>query len=142
MKRSAPMKRTAFKPRVKPLASMLRTANLPEIAVYPKPRKRLKSKGPRMTPIRASARDEECTIRLPGVCSYDPAKTVLCHENGAGGGMKSPDECGAYGCHDCHMVLDGHVPRPAGLTRDAVLACFAEGNRLTRLILKRKGLLK
>lgn len=143
MKRSQPLKRTGFKPRIKPLSSVLRTVNLPEIAKPPMKRTRLKSKGPKMTAIRASAKGEDCTIRLPlGICNYDITTTVLCHENGAGAGMKSPDECGAYGCYSCHMVLDGHVPRPAGLTREKVLEHFERGNRITRSILKRKGLIK
>lgn len=99
------------------------------------------SKGPRMTPIRKSARGEECTLRLHGVCNFDTSTTVLCHENGAGAGMKSLDQAGAYGCYACHMVLDGHVPRPDWLSRDSVLESFKKANALTRNILIKKGLI-
>ncbi len=136
--RRTPMIRTGFKPRVKPMSGILRAANLSA----QKPIKRMKSSRPRMTPIRASACTEECTLRLPGVCNFDTETTVLCHENGAGAGMKSPDECGAYGCYACHMVLDGHAKRPEWLTREMVQAAFVEGNRKTRLILKQKGLIQ
>ncbi len=97
---------------------------------------------PKMTPVRASAKNEECTLRFPfGICNYRTDTTVLCHRNGAGMGMKSRDEDGCYGCHACHMVLDGQSPRPEGFTRELMLALFAEANAQTRRVLKRKGLL-
>lgn len=101
----------------------------------------MKQSRPKSTPIRASARDQECTLRFPGICNYRTDTTVLCHENGAGMGMKSLDEAGAYGCCDCHDVLDGRAPRPAGFLRELMLALFVEANAQTRRILKRKGLL-
>lgn len=104
---------------------------------------RLKLRGPKMTPIRKSAKGEECTLRFPfGICNYDTSTTVLCHENGAGAGMKSLDEEGVYGCYACHMVLDGQAPRPAGFTRELMLTLFKTANEQTRRILVRKGLLK
>lgn len=110
-------------------------------SAMPRGTSRMKSRGPKMTPIRKSAKGEECTLRFPfGICNYDTTTTVLCHENGAGAGMKSLDEEGAYGCYACHMVLDGHVKRPDGFTREAMLALFVEANAQTRRILKRKGL--
>ena len=112
------------------------------------PMKRTRMKGggrQKQTPIRASAEGQECTIRLPRVCNYDPATTVLCHDNriesGKGMGLKAPDTKAAYGCSACHDVLDGRAPRPDGLTREMVLACFDEAIKQTHRILKRKGLL-
>lgn len=107
---------------------------------------RMKSSRPVMTPIRKSAKNEECTIRLPmGVCNYDPATTVLCHSNsledGKGMGLKAPDTKAAYGCSACHDVVDGRAPRPEGLTQELVEACFVEGVAHTNRILKRKGLM-
>jgi Protein of unknown function (DUF1364) len=61
-----------------------------------------------MSAIRKSARGQDCTVRIPGVCNFDPATTVLAHING-GGGMKSGDNEGAYCCHDCHSVVDGRA---------------------------------
>lgn len=116
------MKRTAIKPRLK----------------------KLKSSRPKMTPIRASARNEECTIRIPGVCNFDVATTVLCHSNdladGKGMGIKAPDTCAAYGCSACHDVVDGRVPRPAGMSYELVIACLRAGIEQTQRKLKRKGL--
>ena len=62
--------------------------------------------------IRASARGEDCQIRIPGVCNFDPETTVLCHlPDGTGGKMggKSNDLCSVYGCSDCHDEIDGRT---------------------------------
>lgn len=96
--------------------------------------------------IRQSARGEECTMRIPGVCNRDPETTVWCHENsfaaGKGMGIKARCEHGAYGCAACHAVLDGQAPRPPGLTKEDVDVYFARGKVVSRQILERKGLLE
>lgn len=113
----------------------------------PKPmkRSRMKASRPKSTPIRKSAKGEECTIRLPYVCNYDTATTVLCHSNeladGKGMGLKSPDSKAAYGCSACHDVIDGRRPRPEGLSRELVDSLFREAIAHTNRILNRKGLL-
>ncbi len=108
----------------------------------PSPRKRpMKTNRPRMTAIRASAKDEECTLRFP-CCNYRTDTTVLCHRNGAGGAMKAPDTDAAYGCYACHTVLDGHAPRPEGFTREAMLARFDVAVGLTHIRLAIKGLIR
>ena len=80
-------------------------------------RKGLRNRGPRMTPIRRSAKGEACTLMIPGVCTGDTTTTVLCHSNrladGKGLGMKAPDTEACYGCSACHDVLDGRRPRPS-----------------------------
>jgi len=84
-----------------------------------KPRKPMKSSRPKMTPIRASARGQDCTLRFPGICNRNPETTAWCHSNrladGKGMGLKAPDHHGCYGCSDCHAWLDGgyagHVAR-------------------------------
>ena len=107
--------------------------------------KRMKSKGPKMTKIRSSAKGEECLIRLPGVCLGTTETTVLCHDNrlssGKGMGLKAPDTAAAYGCSCCHDVLDGRRPRPEWLTADMVLALFDLGVERTHERLKEKGLM-
>ena len=99
-----------------------------------------------MSRITESARNEMCQIRIPGVCSHDPATTVLCHAGGsaAGKGMwqKAPDYLGAYGCSRCHDVVDHRVPVPHGMTRDDIKLMFAEGVFRTQILLEKKGLLK
>lgn len=61
--------------------------------------------------IRASARDEDCALRMIGTCSFDPATTVLAHLpcGQKGMGMKSPDNMAVYACSRCHDVLDGRA---------------------------------
>jgi hypothetical protein len=111
----------------------------------PMQRSRMRASRAKSTPIRKSAEGQECTIRLPGVCNYNTSTTVLCHDNriesGKGMGLKAPDTCAAYGCGACHDVLDGRAPRPAGLSRELVLACFDAGIEQTHRILRRLGLI-
>jgi hypothetical protein len=109
--------------------------------VVAKPRKRMKQSRPKMTAIRASARDEECTLRFLGICNRRIDTTVLCHRNGAGGGMKSADTDACYGCCDCHRVLDGHAPRPAWLSRETMLELFEVAVLMTQDILIVKKLM-
>lgn len=105
----------------------------------------IKRKSKPLSKIRLSARGEECTIRLPGVCNFNPETTVLCHSNlledGKGRGIKAPDEKAAYGCSACHDVVDGRAPRPADMSRELMLTLFREAIAHTQRILKRKGLL-
>jgi len=107
---------------------------------------RMKSRGPKMTPIRKAARGEDCTIRLPGICNGDPATTVLCHSNsladGKGMGLKAPDTAAAFGCSACHAVLDGHLSRPAWLTREMVESAFRAAIECTHARLRAKGLIE
>ena len=111
----------------------------------PAKRKPMKSKGPRMTPIRKSAQGEDCMIRIPGICKANPETTVLCHDNrlssGKGMGLKAPDTEAAYGCSCCHDVLDGRRPRPEWLTINMLWALFDLGVERTHQRLKEKGLM-
>jgi hypothetical protein len=105
----------------------------------------LKSSRPKSTPIRKSAKGEECTLRFPGVCNHRTDTTVLCHSNaladGKGMGLKAPDTAAAYGCHACHDVLDGRAPRPAGMTQETMLDLFRMAVKVTHVRLMAKGLL-
>jgi hypothetical protein len=134
------MKRTAFVNRGKPLARTAFKAKTPD----QRP-KRMKSARPKMTPIRASARGEDCTLRFPGVCNENPETTVWCHSNrvadGKGMGIKAPDEQGCYGCSACHAFLDGGYANSV-MPRTTVDAFFDFARSLSRDKLKQKGLLK
>ena len=80
------------------------------------------------TVARQSARNQPCLIRLPG-CLHDAATTVLCHYSLMGYhgmGLKAPDDLGAYGCANCHAIVDGRMARPAGYTRNDVRLAHAE----------------
>jgi len=98
-----------------------------------------------MSKIRKSARDEECTLRLPGVCNYDKATTVWAHSNrssdGKGMGKKADDSRGAYACYSCHCTYDRQQKRPAGMTLDFVEEAFSKAMLLSTEILKDKNLI-
>lgn len=129
--RKIPMQRTAFKAK----------------ATFKAPAKRqgLKSRGPKMTPIRKAARGQDCTLRIPGVCNFDPDTTVLCHSNnladGKGMGLKAPDTEACFGCSACHDVMDGRRLRPEWLTANMLAGAFAGARAATHVILRRMGLI-
>lgn len=148
LSRSKPMSRgtsqlarTGFKPAAKP-AEKRESANenQPE-----KPRKKMKSRGLKMTPIRKAARGQDCTLRIPGVCNYNPETTVLCHspylDSGRGMGLKAPDTEACFGCHSCHGILDRRDPWPSWMTEFKMEGAFIRARNATHVILKKMGLL-
>ena len=66
----------------------------------------------RSSKLRSSARDEECTLHIAGVCNYTPSTTVLCHlpDESHGLAQKATDLSACYGCSACHDVIDGRKP--------------------------------
>lgn len=141
MKRQKPMKRSGFSTPTGILAtsSFVRKKE-------PGRKMAMKPARPKMTPIRRSARGQQCELRIAGVCNGDPDTTVLCHSNaladGKGLGLKAPDTAACYGCSACHDVLDGRAPRPDWLTRDMLLALFSVARVMTHKILREKGLME
>jgi hypothetical protein len=145
------MKRTAMQ-RKTPLRNktpMQRTGTL-RVASFvsgkPETRPRsLRTRGPKMTPIRRSARGESCTLLIPGICTGDTSTTVLCHSNrledGKGMGLKAPDTEACYGCSACHDVLDGRRPLPGWMTRAQLDHVFDRARKITQEKLKEKGLM-
>lgn len=95
--------------------------------------------------IRDSARGEECQVRLPGVCTHDPEKTIWSHARwlaaGRGKATKSVDLAGAYCCTACDAAFDGQAPLPAGYTREQVDADWCMGHFRSLIRLAQKGLL-
>lgn len=61
--------------------------------------------------LRDSARGQDCTLRIIGVCNFNPETTVLAHLpcGHKGMGMKSPDNMAVFACSDCHDRLDFRV---------------------------------
>lgn len=98
--------------------------------------------------IKASARGEQCTVRLVGVCTFDPATTIWSHarwgaqlgEAGRGMSTKAIDLCGAYACSACDGAYDGQISVPH-LTRDQIDLDWSLGHFRSMGILARKGLL-
>lgn len=110
----------------------------------PAPKAAMKASRPKMTAIRKAARDEDCTLRIPGVCNFDPATTVLCHSNrladGKGMGLKAPDTAACFGCAACHDVLDGRRPLPDYITHEALQHGFDAAVVRTHARLREKGI--
>jgi len=87
--------------------------------------------------IRAAARGQDCTVRLPGVCNFNPETTVLAHLpcGQRGTGIKSPDNLAVFACAACHDAIDGRVR--AEIDWKDMLRALAE----TQLILIDKGIM-
>jgi hypothetical protein len=93
--------------------------------------------------IRNSARAQDCTVRLPGVCNFNPETTVFAHLRMAGitgGGQKAHDLHGAYACNACHDHIDGKIK--GKLPSEFIQIAFYQGIFRTQIILVRLGLIK
>jgi hypothetical protein len=63
----------------------------------------------KQTKVQKSARGQECTLRISGYGRCAPTETTVlthapCRDKGTG--FKSPDWWGAFGCFDCHQLID------------------------------------
>ena len=86
-----------------------------------------------MHPLRKSAKDQECHLRIPNVCNWDSTTTSLCHirRAGMGGmGMKPHDLCGVFGCSNCHAVID-HRDNMGAYTPSEIDGYILEGHLRT-----------
>jgi hypothetical protein len=97
------------------------------------------------TKITKSARGEACTVRIPGICNFNPQTTIFAHINGIrfghGTGHKVEDLHGAYCCNSCHDVIDARVK--TGLhSREAIKLMHYEGVLETQGKLVEKGLVR
>ena len=94
--------------------------------------------------IRDSARGEDCTVRIPGACTFDPAKTIWSHAPlgaaGKGRGIKALDLCGAYCCTACDAVIDGQAAPPPGYSRTEAITDWFFGHMRSLVRLRQKGL--
>ena len=92
--------------------------------------------------LRKAAKDRGCTVRIPGVCNFNSATTVLAHIRLAGVsgmGMKSPDLLGAWACSSCHDAIDRRFR--TDLDRDYVRLAHLEGMVRTIAQLRKEGLI-
>lgn len=94
-----------------------------------------------MSKLRKSARGEDCTLQLFPYCNQNPETTVLCHLPSLDKGMaiKSPDYWSAYGCSNCHDVIDGR--KKTGLSQLEVERCMWRGLFRTQKKMIEKGLM-
>lgn len=154
MKRTAMQRKTPLRNKT-PMqrTGTLRTASATKtVKARPAPReikpakepKRMRTRGPKMTPIRRSARGEACTMLIPGICNGDTSTTVLCHSNRLadrkGMGLKAPDTAACYGCSSCHDVLDGRRSLPGWMTRMQLDHVFDRAVQITHARLREKGI--
>ena len=91
--------------------------------------------------LREAARGQQCTVRLPSVCSGDPDTVVLAHAPAGHRGMstKTDDSHAAFACDACHAVLDGRVK--ARVSREEQLECWLRGINETHAIWRDMGLI-
>lgn len=93
-----------------------------------------------MTNLRNLAKGQPCLIRVPTVCSGNRETTVGCHVRliGVSGlGLKSPDPFIAFGCSDCHAVVDGQ--RKSSFSFEQRRLMLLEGMLRTQHWLIQKG---
>lgn len=93
----------------------------------------------KQTKITKSAKGEDCSVRLPTVCSFDNDKTILAH---LGTSFSAPNRANdffaAYCCADCHDVIDNRVK--SKFTSEEILIATSDAMMETQLKLIAKGL--
>lgn len=87
-----------------------------------------------------SARDQDCQVRIPGYCNFNPETTVLAHLGSGGMGAKRLNIHGSYCCSSCHDVLDGRVR--SDYSSDELKLMHLEGVIRTQEIMINEGVLK
>ena len=94
-----------------------------------------------MSKITKSARGQNCTVRLPGICNGNNETVVFAHINGIrfGHGVGHKTEYGAFACSSCHDAIDVRVK--TNLTRSELKLAHYEGVFETWRLLDRKGVL-
>jgi len=92
-----------------------------------------------MSKIRASARGEDCQVRIEGVCNFNPETTIFAHLGGGGMGAKRPDFLGVYCCSSCHDVVDHRVE--TDIPGWQIELDFFNGMIRTQIILHEKDLI-
>lgn len=89
------------------------------------------------------ARGRECQIRIPQHCLGTTETVVACHIRmiGVSGfGIKAPSVFIAFGCYQCHQVVDGQVP--SEYSYDERRLMLLEGMVRTQEILLREGAIR
>jgi len=84
--------------------------------------------------IMAAAKGQDCTLRLVGICNFNPETTVAAHVGRRRGmACKSGDNMVVFACYDCHNAIESE----RALYADDKLRSLEE----TQEILIDKGLL-
>ena len=83
-----------------------------------------------MSKLRKSAKGQQCMVRVPSICNWNPETTVLAHIGGAGMALKNNDLFGAFCCSSCHDAIDGRIK--TSFTRDELSLMHYEGMKRTQ----------
>ena len=92
--------------------------------------------------VRASARGEDCTLNITGVCNHNPETVVLCHFPSDIAGYKSTDLSSGYGCSSCHSALDGATKIDPPLSDENIQYYMRRSQVRTMHRLIEKGIVK
>jgi Protein of unknown function (DUF1364) len=96
-----------------------------------------------MSKLRDAAKDQDCMVRIPGICNRNSQTTVLAHyrlSGTCGMGMKPIDLAGAWCCSDCHDAIDGRSK--TSFERTTLDLMHAEGVFRTMAALHKRGMLR
>ena len=77
--------------------------------------------------LRASARNQKCSLGLFPYCNEDSSTVVLCHigSSSKGMGIKSEDWFGVFGCSACHDIIDGR--KRSNISEQELQKCILKG---------------
>lgn len=95
-----------------------------------------------MSKLRDAARDQDCMVRIPGICNFNKETTVLAHYRlggTCGTSLKPIDLIGSWACSDCHLLIDG---AKSAYTREQLDLMHLEGMVRTINALHKQGKLK
>lgn len=90
--------------------------------------------------ITQSAKMQDCTMRIPGVCKFNNETTVFAHKNGGGGAYKHSDIHGAFMDVHCHDWYDSRTHKD--VPKDVKELEFLRAMIETQNILLEQGLIK
>lgn len=69
--------------------------------------------------ITDSARGEDCTLRLIGICNNNPETVIFAHVGRRRGmAIKCGDHFGVYACSSCHDAIDGRDRLPDSVAEE------------------------
>lgn len=62
----------------------------------------------------AGSRGQQCTLRIPGVCNFNPDTVIPAHirDRHKGAGTKASDLSVCNACSSCHACFDGQLGEP------------------------------
>lgn len=92
-----------------------------------------------MSALTDFAKGKPCLIRIPGFCTFREEQTVPCHVplmDYHGTAFKMPDLFVAFGCFECHEIVDGRKKIDV-LSNDRIRLYHLEGMIRTQHYLMR-----